>query len=405
MILRERYLEKLAKYINTEFIKVITGVRRSGKSYLLRMLKEELLQRGIPEEQIIFLNFESQFLRNLTNLDSLYAYFEDKVSPRKRMYFLLDEIQEVEGWQKVVNGLRVDFDADVYITGSNASLLSGELATYLSGRYVEIEIFPLSFQEFLDFKEDVNYRNVRKYYQEYRRYGGFPSAVLQNENELKQDVLNGIFDSILLKDVSLRGSITDIDLLLKVSIFLFSNIGQTVSVSKIKNALQADGKKVSANTIASYMNLLVNSFLFYEAKRYDIRGKEWLKSLGKYYVVDLGLRNTGLTKIDSDNGSQLENIVYTELLRRGYRVSVGKYDAKEIDFVATKQGDVQYIQVALRIPEENMHETDNLLYLPTGYTKKVIVEEVGENTSISGIPIIDVMDFLLEDYAERENLL
>lgn len=281
-ILRPLYLKQIEPMINTEFVKVITGVRRCGKSYLLLMLKDKLLNMGIEPQQIIFINFENPEYFDLLSYRDLYAYLKTKVVTNKT-YFLFDEIQEVKNWQKLINGLRVAFNSDIYITGSNASLLSGELATYLTGRYVEIKMLPLSFKEFLSFKQ-LNTEDPSKHLNEYLKYGGFPSVVLQNNAQLKQDVLKGIFNSILLKDVANRTVIKNPEALERVSLFLLDNISQLTSINKITNTIKSAGFRISNNTIENYIHSLEDAFLFYKAVRYDIRGKEYLKGNSKYLI-------------------------------------------------------------------------------------------------------------------------
>ena len=414
IIVRPLYIDKIKKLIDLDFIKVITGVRRAGKTYVLKQVEQELLERGAKRKQIIYMSFEGNEYRHLLDDTLLYQYLLDKIPNKKeKVYFLFDEIQEVNNWEIFINGLRVDFKSDIYVTGSNASLLSGELASYITGRYIEIMVYPLSFQEFLDFKRDASFKNVVQYYNEYRKFGGFPSVVLANDEQLKHDILKGIYDGIVFRDIVMRYQVRDPDLLTKLSEYLFGAIGQLTSSNSIRGILLSEKRKepseektsISVNTIDNYIKFLESSFMFYKTKRYDIRGKERLKSLGKYYSVDLGLRNNSLNKLNDDLGSQLENIVYLELLRRGYTVFVGNYNGKEIDFVASKNEEVVYIQVALEIPRSNNREAENLLYLPTGYSKKIIVEHMPDNKMIDGVPVVPILEFLLEGYHNRDNLI
>jgi Predicted ATPase (AAA+ superfamily) len=397
MFERQRYLDKLIEYKDTEFIKVITGVRRSGKSYVLHAFQKYLLSININDDQIFYYNFEAPMYMDLLNYRSLYQEIKERAVKDQKIYFLFDEIQLVDEWQKLINGLRVEFDADIYITGSNASLLSGELATYLSGRYIEIPIFPLSFKEYLQFREVDDFREYLNEYREFLATGGFPSVVLQTSVALKQDILQGIFDSVILKDVNLRSVIREPETLVKIATFLMSNIGQLVSINKITNTLKSNGVKTTNRTIENYLKLLEDSFLFYKARRYDIRGKEYLTTNAKYYCVDVGLRNSSIRRINSDYGSQLENLVYLELRRRGYQVFVGKFNSKEIDFVAIKNGITEYYQVAQQIPENSTRETDNLLHLPDNHKKTLITETYTKSGAIEGIEVLNIIDFLLED--------
>lgn len=392
-ILRPLYLKRIEPMIDTEFIKVITGVRRSGKSYLLLMIRDQLLKRGISEKQIIYLNFENPEYFDLLDYRKLYEYLKKKVDKSKKTYFFFDEIQEVHEWQKLINGLRVAFDSDIYITGSNASLLSGELASYLTGRYVQIPVLPLTFREYLKFK---NYEqdDPARHFNDYLEYGGFPSVVLQDNNQLKRDVLSGIYNSILLRDVAGRATIKNTEVLERVGLFLLGNAGQLISINKIANTLRSSGFKISNNTIEAYLNLLQDAFLFYKVPRYDIRGKELLKGQGKFYAVDLGFVRSQLRRERINRGSKIENLVYLELLSRGYEVFVGKYDTKEIDFVAKNDSDTLYIQVTDQIPQNNTRETDNFLHLPTGYRKIIITNNWDDVGVIDGIEVVHITDFL-----------
>ena len=395
--MREKYLTTLIRYQDTEFVKVITGVRRSGKSFIMTLFKNHLSENGINEKNIIYINFEHPEVESIKTAPALSNYLKSKVPDTGKTYFLFDEIQEVNDWQKVINGLRVAYDSDIYITGSNASLLSGELATYLSGRYVEIKVMPLSFQEFLDFK---NYRNEMKYptyYNEYMENGSFPAVSLLNDKSMIENVLQSLFDSILLKDVCLRGGIKDTKLLLRVVKYLLDNIGNPVSSSSISHALSASGRKTSNETIEKYLSLLEDAFVFYKAERYDIRGKERLKTLGKYFVVDLGLRNAVLGKNRGNFGSQMENLVYLELKRRGFEISVGKLNDTEIDFVCKRPEKTLYVQVTYQLPEKSTRETDNLLNIPDNHEKILVVGNKEDSGMVDGIKVLYILDFLLDE--------
>lgn len=395
IIKREAYLKKLLPMIDTEFIKVITGVRRSGKSYLLLMLKDYLTERGILPERIVYLNFEYPKNHKLLDYDSLFAYLEDKLSENEKTYLLFDEIQEVKDWQKLINGLRAAYNVDIYLTGSNASLLSGELATYLTGRYVEIKMMPLSYDEFLDFKSE---QDTEDPFTEYLKYGGFPSVALIANEQLKQDVLSGIYDSVLLRDVDQRTNVRNKAMLTNIANYLMNNIGQLTNPNKIANTLTSKGIKVNRNTIESYLKLLEDAFLFYKAPRYDIRGKEYLTRPSKYYLVDLGFIDSQLHKSNSNIGARVENLVYLSLKQRGYSVFVGQFDGKEIDFVATNSSETLYIQVTDHIPENSTRETDNLIHIPTGYRKILVTNNRFDVGNYEGIQIVYITDFLLGKY-------
>lgn len=390
MQIRRNYLDKLIKYIDTEFVKLITGVRRSGKSFLLKMLEEYLHKQN---KKTIYLNFEHPDTFGIQTTDKLYEFVKTQVKSDERVYFLFDEIAEVEQWQKLINGLRIAFNCDIYITGSNANMLSGELATYLSGRYVEIKVFPLSLLELKDFTEKDS---IDLYLQEYIKYGGFPSVLLTKDDQMKSDILKGIYNSILLKDVSIRGNITQIDVLMKLSLYLLDNIGNPVSSSKISNYFKSMNQVVKPETINKYLQLLENAFIFYKATRYDIRGKEHLKTLGKYYVVDLGLKNIMLGRMNSNLGSMIENIVYLKLIQEGWHVFVGKYDDLEIDFVCFKDNYTKYVQVTLSMPVNSTRETDNLLVVKDNYERTIVTFDYKDVGVVDGIKIVHLTSFLVE---------
>ncbi|WP_207578234.1 ATP-binding protein [Listeria seeligeri] len=395
MFQRPNYLKQLIQFKDSDFIKVITGVRRSGKSVLLMLYKEYLLQEGVKEDHIIYMNFESFDYQTITTEEN----FRQKLNAllpedSNKIYLLFDEIQVVEGWQRVINGIRVSYNSDISITGSNANMLSGELATLLSGRYIEIPIYPLSFSEFLKVKGiESSSRKVDNAYDEFEKYGGFPSVVIAEES-IKDTILSGIFDTIVLNDVALRAGVKDPTALKSIIRFLADNVGQLVNASRIVNTLKSEGVVTTVHTVNRYLDLLENGYLFYRAKQYDIRGREYLRTNGKYFIVDTGLRRNAVGRKDGNYSNRLENIVYIELLRRGYTVDVGKLDNKEIDFVARKLDETLYIQVAYELPA-NMHETDNLLNIKDNYKKIVVTGRYYETTQIDGIPIEYIVDWLL----------
>lgn len=395
MFQRPYYLSKLIEFKDTDFIKIITGVRRSGKSVLLMLYKEYLIKNGIDKDHIIYINFES-FTYQTINNENMLREALTKLIPRgdNKIYFLFDEIQLVEGWQRVINGLRVSFNSDIVVTGSNANMLSGEIATLLNGRYIEIPIYPLSFSEFLMFKNiDKNSRLIDQAYEEYEKYGGFPSVVLADEN-IKDTILSGIFDTIVLNDVALRSGIKDPAVLKAIIRFLADNVGQLVNSSKTANTLKSEGIKTSVHTVNRYLDMLENGYLFYRAQQYDIRGRDYLRTNGKYFIVDSGLRRNAIGRKDGNYSNRLENIVYIELLKRGYTIDVGRLDNKEIDFIAKKLDETVYIQVTYELPQNN-HETDNLLHIKDNYKKIVITGRYYDTTQIDGIHIIYIVDWLL----------
>jgi predicted AAA+ superfamily ATPase len=393
---RPAYLQRLIDFKDTDFIKVITGVRRSGKSVLLLLFKEYLKQENIPDDHIIYMNFESFEYQTITTEEKLREKLHEKLpKDGEKIYLLLDEVQVVDGWQRVINGVRVSFNSDIVITGSNAKMLSGELATLLSGRYIEIPMYPLSFQEFLAVKEiHPDSRKVDTAYEEYEKYGGFPSVVIAEEG-IKDTILSGIFDTIVLNDVALRAGIKDPAVLKSVIRFLADNVGQLVNTNKIVNTLKSERIETTSHTVNRYLDLLESGYLFYRAKQYDIRGREYLRTNGKYFIVDTGLRRNAVGRKDGNYSNRLENIVYIELLRRGYSVDIGKMEQKEIDFVARKLDETIYVQVAYQLPN-NTHETDNLLNIKDNYKKIVVTGRYYEVEQIDGIPIVYIADWLLE---------
>ena len=395
MIAREQYLKQLIQFKDSDFIKVITGVRRCGKSVLLTQYRDYLRTHDVDAEHIIYINFESfeyQWVKSADDFQQLIS----RVLPatKEKIYFLFDEIQYVENWQKILNAVRVSFNTDIVITGSNASLLSGELATLLSGRYVEIRLYPLSFREFLEAKNiDPQSRLVDQAYTEYEKYGAFPSVVLADEM-LKDTILSGIFDSIVLNDVAYLAGVKDTQTLRSVIAFLADNVGQLVNPNKISKTLSAERVPTNNHTINKYLELLENAFLFYKAKQYDIRGKGYLKTNSKYFIVDNGLRRYAVGKKDANYSNRLENIVFLELLRRGYTVDVGKLESKEIDFIARKADEILYVQVTYDIPD-NTHETGNLLKIKDNYRKILITGRYQPQKCIDGVPVIYVVDWLI----------
>lgn len=361
------------------------------------LYKEYLLQEGIHENHIIYMNFESFEYRTITT-EEKFRQKLDELLPRddKKVYLLFDEIQMVTGWQRIVNGIRVSFNSDIIITGSNANMLSGEIATLISGRYIKIPIYPFSFSEFLHVKGiESDSRKVDNAYDEYEKYGGFPSVVIAEES-IKDTILSGIFDTIVLNDVLLRAGVKDATALKSIIRFLADNVGQLVNASKIVNTLKSEGVDTTVHTVNRYLDLLESSYLFYRARQYDIRGREYLRTHGKYFIIDTGLRRNAVGRKDGNYSNRLEDIVYVELLRRGYTVDIGKLNGTEIDFVARKLDETLYIQVAYELPN-NTHETDNLLNIKDNNKKIVITSRYYETTQIDGIPIIYIVDWLLSD--------
>lgn len=397
MIKRAEYLKKLIQFRDTDLIKVITGVRRSGKSVLLMQYRDYLKSQDVADNQIIYLNFEELELLSVRTADALVKVLQPKLDKQRHQYIMLDEIQMVDGWQTVVNGIRVSYDCDIIVTGSNAKMLSGELATLLSGRYVEIPIYPFSFKEFLAAKEITSdSREVDQAFLVYEKYGGFPLVTL-SPVALKDDILSSLYDTITLKDVAERAQVRDIISLRALVAFLADNIGQLVQPAKVAGVLKNEGISISNHTVENYLQLLEDAFLFYRARQYDLRGKKYLRTAGKYFIVDPGLRRTAISRWPGNYAGQLENVVYIELQRRGYTVDVGKMNTKEIDFVARKVDRVLYVQVSYEIPA-NSRETDDLLQLRDNYEKLLITQRhYPDIHDVDGIPVINIVDWLLRD--------
>lgn len=430
---RDLYLNKIIAFQDTEPVKVVTGIRRCGKSSLLKLMVEHLKETGVSDEQILEMNFESHAFKKMDS-DAFYEYVKQNVVPSKRMYLFFDEVQRVPKWEDAINSFRVDFNCDIYITGSNAYLLSSEYSTYLSGRCVEIKMLPLSFREFVYFHDfeiketksalggkrkqvfDKNgeHYELRDIFDAYMRFGGMPGiADIGLDQEKALVLLEGIYSTVIVRDIlereNLRGQkrITDPVLLKKIVMFLADNIGSSISVSSIGNilvneGLLEDGKrkgKPSTHTVQAYVNALLESYFFYDIKRFDIKGKDFLRTLGKYYIVDIGLRNYLLGFRNRDSGHALENVVYFELLRRGYDVSIGKVDNMEVDFIANKPDDKIYIQVTESMIEESVRkrELSPLQKINDNYEKIVLSLNTGLDSSYDGIKSINVIDWLLEE--------
>lgn len=399
MIIREKYLKKMIDAKDTDFIKVITGVRRSGKSTLLLMFRDYLLANGVKEENIVYINFESAKYDDIKDYKDLYKYIEDKVKDEK-IYLLLDEIQSVSSWEKAINSFKVDFNMDIYITGSNAYLLSSELSTLLSGRYIEIKMYPLSFKEFLVFN-NYDENNLEEKFNEYLKYGGLPAITLiKGNDELILSYLNDIYNTIVKKDIIDRNNIKDVALLENIIKYLFNNVGSPISSNKISDYLNSNKvvQKSNHQTIDNYLNMLEKSYIIYKADRTDVKSKSLLKTLGKYYVSDSGIRNIILGFRNINEGHLLENIVYLELLRRGYRVNIGKIGDYEVDFVAENPHTIRYYQVAQSISDEDVRarEIRSLENIPDNYEKIILSMDRSINNDYNGIKVRNIISWLLD---------
>ena len=401
MTKRELYIEKIKPFIDKDIIKVLTGIRRSGKSVMLKLIMEELKQNKIDEKQFININFENLINRELTTADKLYEYILKKASEiKKKCYIFLDEIQEVKDWEKCINSLRVneEYDFDIYITGSNAKLLSGELSTYLAGRYVEFVIYPFSFKEFLEtlksIQQDVS---TREAFQKYVKFGGMPFLYnLAFEEEASLQYLKDIYSSIILKDITQRNKIRDTDLLERVISYLIMNVGNNFSATSISKFFKSENRKVSVETILNYIKAAEESFLIYRVSRDDLIGKKVLNVNEKYYIADHGMREAILGSNQRDINQIFENIIYLELLRKGYNVRVGKIDNLEVDFVCTKGNEKIYVQVAylLASSETIEREFTSLEKIDDNYPKYVISMDEFD-MSRNGIIHINIIDFLM----------
>lgn len=400
MIIREKYLNKMIMLKDTEFIKVITGLRRSGKSTLMLMYKDYLLNNQVKEDNIIYINFESAMYDDIKNYKDLYQFVKDKIR-KDKIYLLLDEVQNVESWEKAINSFKVDFDIDIYITGSNAYLLSSELSTLLSGRYIEIKMYPLSFKEFLIFN-NYDDMNIEDKFNEYLKYGGLPAITLiKNNDELVLSYLNDIYNSIVKKDIIDRNNLKDTTLLENIIKYLANNIGSPISSTKISNYLNSNKIAPNCNhqTIDNYLNMLEKSYIIYKADRTDIKDKSVLKTLGKYYISDTGIRNIILGFRNINEGHLLENVVYLELLRRGYKVSVGKTYEYEVDFVAENPNEIIYLQVSLSITDEKVKDREirSLENIKDNYEKIILTMDKTINQDFNGIKVMNIIDWLLLD--------
>lgn len=399
---RQSYLNTLLEFLDKDVIKVIVGVRRCGKSTLLKLFIEELKNRKIPKKNILHINFESMKYRDITEYNRFYDYVAEHIPENGKTYLLIDEPQNVTGWEKAVNSFKVDFDCDIYITGSNAKLLSSELSTLISGRYVEIDLYPLSYKEYLDFH---GIEKNDKTFQAYLKFGGFPSIVELGENvDRINDILDGIYNTVIVKDVIAKSKIKDEELLQKIVAFLADNVGNSTSSNSIANSLISEKrientkKSPATSTVENYINALEKAFVFYEAKRYDVKGKNLLKTLGKYYIVDIGMRNVLLGYRDVDRGHILENIVFLELKRRGYNVFIGKVDEKEVDFIAEKASHKMYVQVCetLGNDETLKRELAPLFAIQDNYEKLIITNDKTFVESYEGIKVKNTADWLCE---------
>lgn len=396
MIERNEYLQKLIAFKDKKLIKVVSGIRRCGKSTLLEIFQNYLIKNGIDLSQIIYINFEDPDNEELTDYKKLYEYIKAKLVPKKTTYIFLDEIQTVNDYQKAIDGLFIKKNTDIYITGSNAYFMSGELATLLSGRYVEIEMLPLSLKEYVS--ANSNTSDLAGLYRKYLEQSSFPYVLqLEDNKELVRAYLAGIYNTVILKDVIQRNKVADAASLENIVKFLFDNIGNQISSKKISDTLISKGKKVSYHTVDNYLNYLVKSFILYKVNRFDIKGKKYLETNGKYYLVDVGLRYFLLGSKYIDSGHILENIVFLELLRRGYEIYIGKIENYEIDFIAIKNGYYEYYQVSETVRDKATLEREltPLNKIKDHNLKYLLTMDNVPNVSHNGIRQQYVLDWLL----------
>lgn len=404
LIRRDDYLQRLIEHKDIDLVKIITGIRRCGKSSLLELFRRYLKENGVSEENIIDINFESLRYRNLTDYLAFYDYVSSKISDNGKTYLIFDELQQVEHWEKAIESFRLDFDVDIYITGSNAYLLSTELSTLLSGRYVEIQVLPLSFKEFLIFHKFSSDENKYDKFQKYLKFGGMPILCEYKFNEASiNQVIEGIYSTVILRDVLQRHGQVDQTVLQKLVMFLCSNIGSITSPNSIGNNLTNEkdlpsgrDKNVAGKTVTKYLAMLHNAFFFYSVGRYDLKGKQLLKTLEKNYLIDLGFRNMLLGYRDADRGHILENVVFLELLRRGYHVYIGKVGELEIDFIAEKPEHRLYIQVteSINSPETRERELRPLQLIRDNYEKIILSMDRDFLNSYNGIKVVNLIDWL-----------
>lgn len=397
-IVRNEYLEILKDFRDKDIIKIVTGIRRCGKSTLLEMFKEHLRENDVDGGHIISINFEDYNYVDLLEPKSLHTYIQSKITDNEMYYVFFDEIQNVNDFPRVVDSLNLKENVDIYITGSNAYMLSSEIATFISGRYVEIKMLPLSFKEYVEYTGNRN--ELSKKYADYLQFSSFPYAAMLGKNKDRiHEYLEGIYSTVLLKDIIARKKVSDTMILESVIRYMFDNIGNLTSTKKISDTMNSDGRKVDVKTIEKYIAALTESFVIYQAKRYDVKGKNYLKTLDKYYIVDIGLRYMLLGSRNADTGHILENVVYLELLRRGYKVFIGKMENEEVDFVAMSSKETIYFQVAATVRDEGtlMRELRPLQKIPDNYPKYILTLDEDPEGDYDGIRRINALEFLLDD--------
>lgn len=397
MIIRNDYLDKLEPFIDVKLVKILAGIRRCGKSTILEMLKDKLISRNIDKSHIITKKYTSgyydQSFTSKDMLNELTSFIKDD----QKYYFLLDELQEVDGWEKAINALLEDYNSDIYVTGSNSKLMNSEISTYLTGRYIAIPVYTLSFKEYLTFKNDPN-KSTKEHLLDYIRLGGFPLIASSNLDEKSTySIVEDIYNSVVVKDITNRHSITNIDLFNRVVRFVIENVGKTFSANSIANFLKSEKRTISVETIYNYLEWLEKAFIIYRCKRYDLQGKNILKTQEKFYLADQSIKYALYGFNPTSIASMLENLVFLELKRRGYDVFIGKNSDKEIDFVATKRGEKLYIQVCRELPKESDREISNLMEIKDHFPKMIVTLDDFAGGNINGIQIVHLSDFLLNN--------
>lgn len=397
MIVRPQYLDMLKTYRDAPLVKILAGIRRCGKSTILEMLKDDLMGSGIAADHIISMRYTSENFDDGMTSKEMYNGIKEKITDDKRYYLLLDEVQEITGWEKAINSLLEDTNSDIYVTGSNSKLMSSEISTYLTGRYVSIPVFTLSFAEYLEFRKSSKLPQ-KELLNEYLRLGGFPIVALGNFDERSAyQIVEGIYNSVITSDITKRHNITNFDLFNRVVRYIVENVGKTFSANAIVKFLKSEGRSPSVEAVYNYLEWLEKAFVIYRCRRYDLQGKSVLKTQEKFYLADASLKYCIMGFNPKSIAAMLENIVYFELLRKGYEVYVGKNETKEVDFVAVRRDERVYVQVCRRLPEESDREVANLLEIKDHYPKYVVTLDELAAGNINGVKILHLSDFLLAD--------
>lgn len=396
MIIRPQYMELLKTYRDVPLVKILAGIRRCGKSTILEMLRDDLLKNGVPADHIISMRYTSEnFDDGMTDKD-MYNGIKEQMTGNGRYYLLLDEVQEIDGWEKAVNSLLENSDTDIYVTGSNSKLMSSEISTYLTGRYISIPVYTLAFAEYLEFKKQSGL-STKELLNEYIRMGGFPIVALGNFDERSAyQIVEGIYNSVITSDITKRHNIANFDLFNRVVRYIVENVGKTFSANAIVKFLKSEGRSLSVEAVYNYLNWLEKAFVIYRCQRYDLQGKSVLKTQEKFYLADSSLKYCIMGFNPKSIAAMLENIVYFELRRKGYDVYIGKKETKEIDFVAVRRDERIYVQVCRRLPEESDREVANLFEIKDHYPKYVVTLDELAAGNINGVKIVHLADFLLD---------